>query len=61
MDGKKAAIILIGIIAVVSILVVIAISYFFSTYEPKNENAHQIQLIEYDLKKIETGLSEKNI
>ena len=35
MNGKKAAITLIGIILLVSLLVVIAIKVFFATYEPK--------------------------
>ncbi len=35
MSGKKAAITLIGIILLASLLVVIAIKLFFVTYEPK--------------------------
>ncbi|MFC5558949.1 hypothetical protein ACFPN4_07465 [Ureibacillus thermophilus] len=34
MSGKKAALILIGIIILVSILVIIVLSIFFAVYEP---------------------------
>lgn len=55
MSGKKAATILIGIIAIVSILIVIAISLFFANYEPNSEESvHNKQSIQYDLKKEET-------
>lgn len=36
MNGKKAAIYLVGIILLACILVTIVIQVFFATYEPKN-------------------------
>lgn len=38
MNGKKAAIILIGIIVLSALAAAIAIQLFFATYEPKEAN-----------------------
>lgn len=52
MSGKKVAIMVVGITIIVSILVAIALSIFFATYEPKqtinvNKNdTEEIQLEE---------------
>lgn len=40
MNGKKAAIILVGIIAIAVILVVTAMLIFFSVYEPKDKETN---------------------
>ncbi|MED3662224.1 hypothetical protein NST62_12570 [Ureibacillus sp. FSL K6-8385] len=46
MSGKKAAVLLIGIIIVVSILVVIALSIFYAVYEPQiNQGIEAFQTI----------------
>lgn len=46
MDGKKAAIILIGIILIVSILIVIALSIFYSTYKsPINQSMELMEQV----------------
>lgn len=55
MSGKKAAAVLLGIIAIVSILIVIAISFFYANYEPNSEESvHNKQSLQYDLNKEET-------
>jgi len=40
MSGKKAAIILVSIIALAAILVVVAMFVFFSVYEPKESHTN---------------------
>ncbi len=38
MNGKRAALYLLGVILLACILVTIAIQIFFATYEPKNQS-----------------------
>jgi len=46
MSGKKAAIILMGIILLVSLLVVIALTVFYAVYEPSiNQSTQSLEFI----------------